>query len=135
MVSPFRVPVTLASLPASLSSELSVALSLASRVYTLSPTTRAYLEPLPAQARVQSASEPDIICALPHMASLTLPVKLWALSAANATAHRTSAARKISICCKRNFMHVLPKIENTPQARKILGTDTDYQRGPEVTAS
>src|SRR5215475_8588990 len=117
MVSPFKVPVTLASLPASFSSELIAALSLVSRVYTLSPTTRAYLEPLLTHAFVQSASEPDIMWALPHMASLTLPLKLWALSAANTVAQTNSAARKIPNFCERDFMWLSPEnVESAPGA-------------------
>src|SRR5882762_170190 len=128
MVSPFRVPVTLASAPASLSSEPSTALSLESRVYTLSPTTKAYLEPLPTQARVQSASGPDLMCALPHMASLTLPVKLWGLSAANAVAIRTSGAKTIPNWCERNLMELSPiKVESAPSGTHPQGEGLPVQ--------
>src|SRR2546430_8726139 len=82
MVAPLSFPVAVACSPANLLSESIADLFLGSRVYTLSPTTRAYLEPLPMQARVQSAGLPAIICLAPHIASLTWPVKVSALPAA-----------------------------------------------------
>src|ERR1035438_5290761 len=83
MVSPLAVPVTFACSQASLFSSPSEALSEVSRVYTLSPTTKAYLAPFCTQARTQSAGAiPPSVCLAPHMASLTFPVKVWALPAA-----------------------------------------------------
>src|SRR3981081_172595 len=84
MESPVASPGTLASWSASLSSWSRVALSLVSRVYTLSPTTRAYFEPLRTHTRVHSDASPAIMWLAPHMASLTLPVKAWGLLAATA---------------------------------------------------
>src|ERR1700687_3561453 len=92
MESPLGSPVTLTCLSASLSSWSRVALSLVSRVYTLSPTTRAYFEPLRTHTRVHSDASPAIMWLAPHIASLTLPVKAWGLLAARAgdtsVAHR-----------------------------------------------
>src|SRR5450755_289090 len=68
MVSPSAVPVTVACLSASLSRASSAALSSPSSVYTLLPTTRAYLEPFATQARVQAAAvTPASMCSAPHI--------------------------------------------------------------------
>src|SRR5262249_32832078 len=87
-------------------------------------------------AFVQSASEPDIMCALPHIASLTFPVKLCALSAANTVTQTTSAARKIPNFCEPDFMCLSPEnLESAPQAHfsNLRSTYTEYQRQPKVT--
>src|SRR5580700_8352488 len=84
MVSPSRVPVTMAVLPACLSKVASAAWSLVFRVYILSPTTSANLEPCATHARVHSAAVEPSMCFLPHMASPTSPVKVRGLAPARA---------------------------------------------------
>src|ERR1700728_5400862 len=74
IVSLFSVPVTVTVAPACLSSVASASLSVVSSVYTLSPTTRAYFEPLLTHSWVQEAASPAIMCFAPHMLWLTTPV-------------------------------------------------------------
>src|SRR5579864_8903733 len=104
MVLSFSVPITVTLAPACLSSVARAALSLVSRVYTLSPTTKAYFDPLDTQARVHPASSPAMACLAPHIESLTVPVK--ALQPA-AKAEAARAAAKISAnpsCSARDFI-------------------------------
>src|SRR5207249_11771841 len=110
MLSPLASPVTLAFWSANLSSSARVALSLLSSVYTLSPTTRAYFDPLATHERKQPAGSPSIMWWAPHMASLTFPVKISGLAAEAGSANsaaRIMTDREMPILRETNFISEL----------------------------